>query len=162
MIRRYGEQVRRGQRYRLRVGVYAILERGGDLLLTCKEDDPSDIQLPGGGVDPGESTLQALHREVFEETGWRIAAPRRLGAFRRFVFMPDYDMWGEKLCHLYAARPVRPHGAPTEAGHRALWMPMRDAAPRLGNAGDRAFARAFAQGRARVPRPALAPTAESL
>jgi hypothetical protein len=41
-------------------------------------------------------------------------------------------------------------------------MPMRDAAPRLGNAGDRAFARAFAQGRARVPRPALAPTAESL
>ena len=53
MIRRYGEQVRRGQRYRLRVGVYAILERGGDLLLTCKEDDPSDIQLPGGGVDPG-------------------------------------------------------------------------------------------------------------
>ncbi len=84
MIRRYGEQVRRGQRYRLRTGVYAILEQGGALLLTCKEDDPTDIQLPGGGVDAGESTLQALHREVFEETGWRIAAPRRLGAFRRF------------------------------------------------------------------------------
>ncbi|MBB3711373.1 8-oxo-dGTP diphosphatase [Limimaricola variabilis] len=164
MIRRHGEQVRRGQSYRHRPGVYAILERGGDLLLTCKINDPADIQLPGGGIDPGESPLQALHREVFEETGWRIGAPRRLGAFRRFVWMPDYGIWGEKLCHIYTARPVRPHGPPSEPGHRALWMSLAEAAPRLGNAGDRAFAHAFAEGllpRSR-PRGALAPRAESL
>ncbi|WP_282024163.1 NUDIX hydrolase [Limimaricola cinnabarinus] len=147
MIPRYGEQVRRGRRYRHRAGVYAILERGGDWLLTCKEDDPEDIQLPGGGIDPGESPLAALHREVFEETGWRIGGARRLGAFRRFVWMGDYGYWGEKLCHIYTARPVRPHGPPSEPGHRALWMPAREAAPRLGNAGDRAFARAFVAGR---------------
>ena len=164
MIRRHGEQVRRGQSYRHRPGVYAILEHGGDLLLTCKIDDPADIQLPGGGIDPGESPLQALHREVFEETGWRIGAPRRLGAFRRFVWMPDYGIWGEKLCHIYTARPVRPHGPPSEPGHRALWMPLAEAAPRLGNAGDRAFAHAFAEGRLPRSRPrgALAPRAESL
>ena len=144
MIRRYGEQVRRGQRYRLRVGVYAILERGGDLLLTCKEDDPSDIQLPGGGVDPGESTLQALHREVFEETGWRIARPRRLGCFRRFTFMPEYDLWAEKICTIYLATPVRPLAAPTEPDHMALWMAPEDAARKLGNAGDRSFVARFA------------------
>lgn len=151
MIGRYGEQVRRGQRYRHRAGVYAILDREGSLLLTCKRDGSDDFQLPGGGIDPGESPLRALHREVLEETGWRIAAPCRLGAFRRFVWMPDYDMWGEKLCHVYNARPVRPHGPPLEPGHQALWMPMAEAASRLGNAGDRAFARAFAEaGRGRA------------
>ncbi len=150
MIRRYGEAVKSGQRYRHRPGVYAILPLGGDLLLTCQQADPDDIQLPGGGIDPGESPLQALHREVFEETGWRIAGPRRLGAFRRFVFMPDYDMWGEKLCTIYLARPVRPHGPPREDGHRAVLLPARFAADRIGNAGDRAFARSYA-GQSRYP-----------
>lgn len=141
MIRRYGEAVRAGVRYQMRVGVYAILEQGGDLLLTHQAEPIPEFQLPGGGIDPGESMLTALHREVFEETGWRIGAPRRLGAFRRFTFMPEYQIWAEKLCHVYLARPVRPHGPPSEPGHTAVWMPAFLAAERLGNAGDRAFVR---------------------
>ena len=88
MIRRYGETVRSGQRYRLRPGVYAILPRGGDLLVTFQSEPVPELQLPGGGLDAGEDPVRALHREVYEETGWHIAAPRRLGAFRRFTFMP--------------------------------------------------------------------------
>ncbi len=102
--------------------------------------------MPGGGIDPGgESMLGALHREVFEETGWRIAGPRRLGAFRRFTYMPEYDLWAEKLCHIYVAHPVRPHGPPTEpGGHEVLWAPpMEVAAEILGNPGDRAFVEAY-------------------
>jgi 8-oxo-dGTP diphosphatase len=97
------------------------------------------VQLPGGGIDPGEHPLNALHREVFEETGWRIAAPRKLGAFRRFTYMPDYDMWAEKLCHIYLARPVRPHGPPTEPGHMALWLSVEEALAELYNDGDADF-----------------------
>ncbi|SDE63634.1 NUDIX domain-containing protein [Limimaricola pyoseonensis] len=162
MIRRYGEAVRQGARYRHRPGVYAILPMGRDLLVTCQAGDPDEIQLPGGGIDPGESPIRALHREVFEETGWRIAAPRRLGAFRRFAWMADYGIWGEKICHVYIARPVRPHGPPREAGHSALLMPARLAAERLGNEGDRAFVRAHAAGPgANLPQRQLAPGAES-
>ncbi len=139
MIRRYGEVPQNGQRYRLRVGVYAILPLNGRLLLTYQSKPHDEIQLPGGGVDPGESPVRALHREVFEETGWRIAAPRRLGAFRRFVFMPEYDMWAEKLCHIYIARPIRPHGPPTEPGHIPLWLEPEDAVAELYNEGDASF-----------------------
>jgi 8-oxo-dGTP diphosphatase len=95
--------------------------------------------LPGGGIDPAKARSPALHREVFEETGFRIARPRRLGAFRRFAYMPEYDIWAEKLCHVYLARPVRPHGPPSEPGHSALWMPVRAALEALGNDGDRMF-----------------------
>ncbi len=139
MIRRYGQPPQSGQHYTRRPGVYAILPRAGQLLLTYQGDPHFEIQLPGGGIDPGEHPLTALHREVFEETGWRIAAPRRLGAFRRFTYMPEYDLWAEKLCHIYLARPVRPHGPPTEPGHIPLWLSPQDAAAELYNAGDADF-----------------------
>lgn len=139
MIRRFGETPQQGQTYKRRPGVYAILSRGQDLLLTHQSDPSPEYQLPGGGIDPGEHPLAALHREVFEETGWTISAPRRLGAFRRFTYMPEYDLWAEKLCMIYLARPVRQISAPTEAGHIAVWMPPPLAAQRLGNAGDRFF-----------------------
>lgn len=144
MIRRYGEVPQNGQRYKLRPGVYAILPRAGKLLCTYQGDPHYEVQLPGGGIDPGEHPLNALHREVFEETGWRIAAPRKLGAFRRFTFMPEYDLWAEKLCHIYLARPVRPHGPPSEPGHMALWLSVDEALTELYNDGDADFVARFA------------------
>ena len=139
MIRRVGEPYRLGREYRLRPGAYAILTRGPDVLLTHQAEPVPEFQLPGGGIDPGESPLCALHREVMEETGWRIVAPRRLGAYRRFGYMPEYDLWAEKLCHVYLARPARAHGPPGETGHMAVWTSPRDAVRLLASAGDRLF-----------------------
>lgn len=139
MIRRVGHAPQHGRRYIQRPGAYAVLQRDAKVLLTCQFDPDPDIQLPGGGIDPGESPLQALHREVFEETGWHIAQPRRLGAFRRFVYMPEYDLWAEKLCHIYTARPTLRISDPTEPHHVAMWMPTSFAAETLRNEGDRLF-----------------------
>lgn len=141
MIRRFGESVVPGQRYGVRPGVYAVLRRGSDVLVTHQDDPTPEFQLPGGGIDPGESPIPALHREVFEETGWSIAGLRRLGVFRRFTFMPEYDRWAEKVCTVYIARPVRRIGPPSESGHSAVWMDAPSAARLLGNAGDRHFLR---------------------
>ena len=139
MIRRFGEAVKAGQRYRLRPGVYAVLMQGSDLLVTHQAEPNPEFQLPGGGIDRGEHPIAALHREVIEETGWRIAIDRRIGAFRRFTYMPEYDKWAEKLCTVYLARPVLRHGPPTEAGHTAVWMSVDQAMHMLGNGGDRAM-----------------------
>lgn len=121
------------------------MPRDGKVLLTSQTvpdqaESIPDIQLPGGGIDPGESPLPALHREVFEETGWSIATPKRLGAFRRYTFMPEYDLWAEKLCQIYIARPMHRRGPPSESGHKALWVTPQDAFRILGNPGDRYFA----------------------
>lgn len=139
MIRRYGEPVVSGQTYRRRPGVYAVLRRGGDVLLTHQSEPVPEFQLPGGGIDPGENPIAALHREVMEETGWRIALQRRIGTFRRFTYMPEYDRWAEKVCTIYLARPTLRIGPPTEAGHQAIWVPLRDAPGLLDNAGDHAL-----------------------
>ena len=141
MNRRFGTSPQNGRTYRARPGVYAVLWLGGDVLLTYQAEPLPEMQLPGGGIDKGEQPLQALHREVFEETGWRIAPVRRLGMYRRFTYMPDYDLWAEKLCTIYLARPIRPYGPPSEAGHTALWMPADAAVKALDNDGDRHFLR---------------------
>ena len=122
MIRRYGDAPKRGQKYTVRHGAYAILPRNGQLLVTWQGGIHKEIQLPGGGIDPGESAIAALHREVYEETGWKISTPRRLGASRRFVYMPEYDKWAEKICHIFIARPVLRMGPPTEPEHESIWM----------------------------------------
>ncbi|MFP7569370.1 NUDIX domain-containing protein [Marivita sp. S2033] len=144
MLRRFGEPPETGRIYTLRTGAYAILPGEDGLLVTYQSAENSEYQLPGGGVDPGESPTQALVREVHEETGWRIARPQRLGAYRRFTFMPEYDLWAEKLCLIYMALPVMCYGPPTEADHTALWMTPDIALRHLVNSGDREFVRRFA------------------
>ncbi len=61
------------QPFRLqRLAVYAVVRRGGDVLLTRISDrgaHPGAWTLPGGGLDHGESPRDALAREVREECG---------------------------------------------------------------------------------------------
>ena len=139
MIRRYGEAVKAGQRYIRRPGVYAILLDGDHILATHQAAPVPEFQLPGGGIDKGEAPIPALHREVREETGWTIARPRRLGVYRRFVYMPDYDIWAEKICTIYLARPILRLGPPEEPGHSAHWVSHSEAVALLDNPGDRLF-----------------------
>lgn len=54
-----------------------------ELILLVKARAKENWQLPGGRLEPGESSADALVREVLEETGLD-AAPRRLtGTYRR-------------------------------------------------------------------------------
>lgn len=143
-MRRYGEAVISGQRYQDRPGAYACIGDGsGHLLLAATSVRGEEFLLPGGGIDPGESPLQALHREVLEETGWRIGGPLRLGAFQRYVYMPEYDKWARKVCHIYLCRAIAQLAAPTEPDHEPVWVTGEQAVECLSISGDRAFVAAL-------------------
>ena len=117
-----------------------ILHQGRLLLVNAYPGGRSDLWCaPGGGAEPGQSLPTNLMREVMEETGWHITGIRRLGAFRRFTYMPEYDLWAEKICTVYLARPTLQISPPTEDGHQAVWMQPEAALRLLGNAGDRAM-----------------------
>ncbi len=126
-----------GQTYRRRAGVYAVLFDGASVLLTHQQEPIPEYQLPGGGIDKGEAPIAALHREVMEETGWRIGPPRHIGTYRRFTYMPEYDRFAEKICTVFLARPILRLGPPTEAGHTAIWTSVDTAIQILANEGDR-------------------------
>lgn len=149
MIPRVGEPLAKDVRYRIRPGAYAILPRDGKILLTYQRDPEPEFQLPGGGIDAGEQVLPALHREIIEETGWTMHRPRRLTAYRRFTYMPEYELWAEKLCTIYVAHPAVRLSDPLEDGHTAVWMTPQTALSALSNDGDRAALELFLRSRSR-------------
>lgn len=139
MNRRFDSAPEPGRAYPPRPGVYAIIDAGDGILATLQDGDVPELQLPGGGIDPGENSLPALHREVMEETGYRIHSVRRLGMFHRYTYMPDYERYAQKLCHVYTARLGARWSEPTEPGHSAVFLPWDVAVDRLAVAGDRFF-----------------------
>ncbi|MFO6466203.1 NUDIX domain-containing protein [Jannaschia sp. KMU-145] len=147
MIPIFGPPPRLGIRYRRRPGAYAILLDAGRILLTEQAtDDGPDLQLPGGGIDPGEAPLPALAREVLEETGHTCRVLRRVGVFRQFNWMPEYRIHAEKVCAVYLCQPGLRPGPPTEAGHRAVWMTPDTAVARLPAPGSAAILRRVLSG----------------
>ena len=60
------------------------------------------LELPAGGVDPGEGIGQAAQRELQEETGHRARSLERLGGF---YVSPGYCT---EFIHLFLARDLTP------------------------------------------------------
>jgi len=138
---RIGETVKKNVKYYYRPGIYGIIKVNDNILLT--EQNEKEIQLPGGGIDKGEHYITALVREVYEETGWKIQPINRLGFFHRFVYMPEYSKWAQKVCHIHLCKGLYNLTSPLEKGHKAILMKPRDSILFLESPGDRIFVKNY-------------------
>jgi 8-oxo-dGTP pyrophosphatase MutT (NUDIX family) len=90
-------------RWRPSVTVAAVIERDGRFLLVEEEANGRRVlNQPAGHLDAGESLLQAVAREVLEETAHRVTPTALLGIYRwiydkedvtflRFAFLGRVD-----------------------------------------------------------------------
>lgn len=65
----------------IRPGVSAVIRDAAGRILLQHRTDNGRWGLPGGSVEYGESVLEALHREVLEETGLAIEVVRLIGIY---------------------------------------------------------------------------------
>ncbi|MFI1621801.1 NUDIX domain-containing protein [Streptomyces lydicus] len=103
------------------------LTPGGDVLLIERDWPPyvGAWALPGGHVDPGETSRAAAARELAEETGVQVAVDdlRQIGVWDS----PERDPRGRYVTVAYAA--VVPAGTRITAGddaRTARWCPLDD------------------------------------
>ncbi|MFE0424128.1 NUDIX hydrolase [Streptomyces sp. NPDC058953] len=117
---------------RTRVSAYAVVVREGRLLLARLSEaspvfTPGLWHLPGGGIDPGEQPVEALARELREETGLELTAARLLDARTYAVSRlgVDWNLTGL----FYAVDVAAGTSARAEADgstDAAVWVPLPD------------------------------------
>ncbi len=76
--------------HRVNVRCAAIIRHEGHVLV-CREDDDEFVCLPGGRVQRGESSLQALHREMDEELNAKVSDPQL-----RYIIENFFWRYGKK------------------------------------------------------------------
>ncbi len=67
-----------------------VADPGGRLLLQRRTDNQL-WSVPGGAVELGESVLDALRREVLEETGLEVEVDRLIGVYSSPDYLVAYD-----------------------------------------------------------------------
>src|SRR5689334_5027378 len=65
-----------------RVAVFGIIIEEGRVLL-CRRRDIGWWNLPGGGMELGETVDEALRREMLEETGLDVEVGRLVGVYSK-------------------------------------------------------------------------------
>ena len=101
---------------RERIGAYAIVVNEAWRVAIVRIG--AGIHLPGGGANPGESPIEAMHREVAEETGMTVEVVSSLGTARQYVAWQG-TMWN-KIGHFFVCRPLS-FGVATEPDHTLEW-----------------------------------------
>lgn len=102
------------QSRRLREKVLCFVVRDHQLLVFDHvPDGGAGVQVVAGGVEAGESPDQAAMRELWEESGLTLAAPRYLTSYRWEAQLPD--RFTRQVCHAYAF--AAPDGLPDTWDH---------------------------------------------
>ncbi|MFD5767410.1 NUDIX domain-containing protein [Streptomyces sp. NPDC127049] len=120
-------------RVRTRVSAYALAVREGRMLLTRLSDAspvfaPGLWHLPGGGVDPGEQPVEALVRELREETGLEASGAELLDA-RSYTAARGGVDWHLTALFYAVDLPAGAVPAVSETGgstDAVAWVPLPD------------------------------------
>jgi 8-oxo-dGTP diphosphatase len=127
-VPQFGEP-KAGRDYPDRPAAFVVVEREG-LIAVARvrfEGGGGRLDLPGGGLDPGETVAQAAVRECGEEVGLKVEAGEELTRADHF-FVNEQDEAKNTRGVFLAARLVAAAAElKTEADHSLEWMAPQEA-----------------------------------
>lgn len=108
------------QKYFPRPGAYALIFDAyhSVALLRVKQR----YFLPGGGAEPGETSVETVRREVYEECGYEIVVGVQLGVAVDYIFAQNEGKYYEIQSVFWEAWLGRKVSEPCEADHELVWL----------------------------------------
>lgn len=120
---------RMGQHYNVQDCSYAVIKNDAGEVAVART--PKGVVLLGGGVEPGESEQDALHREAYEESGYRIRILSRLGFASQYVNNAVKGRYRLKRGTFFECEFAERLGPPVDEDHELVWMAFDEAHERL-------------------------------
>ena len=100
-----------------------IIDACGNLLCVRYKES---YFLPGGGVEPGESFEQALHREVMEEVGCAIQIGAKIGIAAEYIYAKDESKWFNNIGHFFHANRLGESHPQIDMDHEPKWLAIEE------------------------------------
>jgi 8-oxo-dGTP diphosphatase len=124
-----------GRDYPDRPAAFAIVARDGLIALAQvarRRERTNVLDLPGGGLDPGETARAAAVREVLEETGLRVVlAPEPFVRADHYFLQNDGGAVNTRGRFFLGAVEAEAPELRTEPDHRLVWLDAHQAVARL-------------------------------
>lgn len=115
-----------------RFNVRCILQNNNNEICVIKSEKYGYMQIPGGGIDDEETIIDALHREIKEETGFLITDTKPIGYIleRREDIQNSHD-WSKAISYVFSASLKKEVGTnytedENADGFKPIWMTLND------------------------------------
>jgi 8-oxo-dGTP diphosphatase len=118
-----------GRPYPDRPVAFGVGVRDGQVALVRVEpaDGPTRIDLPGGGIDPGESAEAAMVREFLEETGLEVRPLSALTRADHYFINGAAESFNTRGVFFTAEVLAERRERKIEADHTLFWRPPETA-----------------------------------
>jgi 8-oxo-dGTP diphosphatase len=118
---------------RFRNSVYGIIT-DDDKLLVVRTRTTGLYAFPGGGIKLGEPILDALHREIMEETGIKVQVGEFLFQQQDFFYYDPADIAFHAFMFFYRCKAlttmlVRDEGVLDFESEKPRWLPIQQLSP---------------------------------
>ncbi|CAN7424425.1 NUDIX domain-containing protein [Phenylobacterium sp. LjRoot164] len=127
-VPQFGDR-RAGPTYADRPAAFGILERDGQIAAVRieKPDGASWIDLPGGGVDPGETPEEGAAREFGEEAGLKVTVRESFALADQYFVNTEGEAWNNRSVFFVLDLVAEEPALKVEEDHTLIWLSPLDA-----------------------------------